>query len=168
MTHRQLVEVAYKWILKNRSCGCAFKELHSLADNMEYPDVIGFGAGCHSVLVECKTSRRDFLHDKEKHFRRIPELGMGHQRFYCVPANLIHKEDLPAGWGLIWVDDKGTPRVKYNPYAGPLEGRHPGFSQNIRAEHGLMYSALRRVHLRGMIDTIYFPKPMQENLQNDR
>ncbi len=155
MTHKQLVDIAYRWILKNRSCGVAFKELRSLADNMEYPDVIGFGSSCHSVLVECKTSKRDFLADRKKHFRKEPGLGMGRERFYCTPAGLIQKEDLPPGWGLVWVSAAGKARTHYNPFAGPLEYRHPGFVQNIKAEHGLLYSALRRLHLRGLIDTIY-------------
>jgi hypothetical protein len=62
-THKELVEIAYKWILKNGSVGVAVKELYSLAS--EIPDVIGFG-GWESVVIECKASRSDFLADKKK------------------------------------------------------------------------------------------------------
>lgn len=64
--HRKLVESAYKWVLKNCSCGVAFKELVTNACNGECPDVIGFGAWGHSVLIECKTSRQDFKADAKK------------------------------------------------------------------------------------------------------
>jgi hypothetical protein len=43
MTHKQLVDVAYRWVLNNTSCGVAFKELNSLSSR-ETPDVIGFGS----------------------------------------------------------------------------------------------------------------------------
>lgn len=150
---------AYKWVLKNTSCGCAFKELRSLAENGEYPDVIGFGSGGHSVLVEVKVSRNDFAGEqKRKHFRVAPELGMGTQRFYFAPEGVIKIEDLPTGWGLVVVGKKCKPRVAYSPYKGNIGERHEGFhNKNIRAEHGLMYSALRRLHKRGLIEEIYKP-----------
>src|ERR1700743_1391059 len=106
LTHSELVQIAYRWVLKNGSCGVAFKELVTLGSN-EIPDVIGFGAWEHSVLIECKVSRSDFLADKHKSFRKEPHLGMGNQRFYCCPTGLIKVEELPEGWGLIYVNEKG-------------------------------------------------------------
>lgn len=158
--HRKLVEAAYRWVLKNSSCGVAFKELNTNACNGEYPDVIGFGAWGHSVLIECKTSRSDFHADKKKSFRKTPSLGMGTQRFYCCPTGLLKIEDLPEGWGLIYVNEKLKPKCVHSPYKGNIGERHNGFEKNIKAEHGLMYSALRRLHLRGRIDEIYeAPQP---------
>jgi hypothetical protein len=61
MTHKEIVDKAYTWVLKNSSCGIAFKEFYSAACNGEYPDVIGFGAWGHSIVIECKVSRSDFL-----------------------------------------------------------------------------------------------------------
>ena len=153
--HRQLVEIAYKWVLANMSCGIAFKELHTNACNGEHPDVIGFGGWGHSVLVEVKVSRSDFLSDKKKSFRKNPELGMGRQRFYCCPVDLIKQHELPTGWGLIYVSGKGKARCVHSPYKGNIGERHHGFVQNIKAEHGLMYSALRRLHLKDLIDEVY-------------
>ena len=156
--HRQLVEIAYKWVLKNTSCGVAFKELYTLA-NGEYPDVIGFGSGGHSVLVEVKVSRADFLKDQKKMFRKNPEMGMGRQRFYLCPTGLIKQEELPAGWGLVYVNDALKARCVYSPYKGNIGEHHNGFTQNIRAEHGLMYSVLRRLEIRNLVDQIYVPTP---------
>lgn len=153
--HKKLVDSAYNWILKNSSCGVAFKELNASTSNGECPDVIGFGAWGHSVLIECKASRSDFHADKKKKFRKNPTMGMGTQRFYCCPTGLLKTSDLPEGWGLIYVNEKFKARCFYSPYKGNIGERSRGFEKNILAEHGLMYSALRRLHIRGRIDEIY-------------
>lgn len=160
-THKDIVEIAYKWVLKNASCGVAFKELSCVATG-EIADVIGFGAWDRSVLVEVKTSRSDFLADKKKSFRIESHKGMGSVRYYCCPKGLIGKDELPTGWGLLYVDELGKCRSVHMPMIP-----HPNFPhlQNYKVEYihernkdgelGLMYSALRRLHLRGRIDEIY-------------
>lgn len=153
ITHKKLVKVAYKWVLANTSCGVAFRELNTIAN--ETPDVIGFGSWGHSVLVEVKVTRTDFLSDKNKSFRKNPTMGMGSQRFYCCPAGLIKKEELPQGWGLVYVNEKMRATCVYSPYKGNIGERIVPLPKNIIAEHILMYSALRRLHLRGRIDEIY-------------
>lgn len=157
MTHAMLVQIAYKWVLRN-GCGVAFREFRTLACNGEFPDVIGFSSGGHSVLIECKVSRADFQADKKKTFRSTPELGMGCYRFFCCPKGLLQEEDIPAGWGLIEVDVKGKPRATIHPWRewATRNNRNP---KNWKAEHGLMYSALRRLALRGRIDEVYDEKP---------
>jgi hypothetical protein len=160
-SHSDLIPIACRWVLKNASCGVAFKELNTYCCNGEYPDVIGFGGWGHSVLIEVKVSRSDFLSDKKKKFRKEQEMGMGKQRFYCCPVGLIKVADLPEGWGLIYVDMSGRAKCVHNPYRRYIDGEnrsnpgHPGFKQNMFAEHGLMYSALRRLHIKGHIESIY-------------
>ncbi len=153
--HAHLVEIAHRWVLKNTSCGVAFKELSTQSSNGEQPDVIGFGSGGHSVLIECKTSRADFFADRKKPFRLFSELGMGSQRFYCCPKDLIKISDLPLGWGLIYVDEKHKARQVYKTYQGNIGERTNTQPKHLKAEHELMYSALRRLHLQGRIDEIY-------------
>jgi len=154
MTHHDLVEVAYKWVLNNASCGAALKELNTCASNRERPDVIGFGSWGHSVLIECKMSRSDFIADLKKPFRMCSELGMGTYRFYCCPNGVLQKEDLPEKWGLIWVDDRLKAECVYKPYKGYI-GYAEGFEKNIKAEHEIMYSALRRLQSKNLIREIY-------------
>lgn len=159
MTHKELVEVGYKWLLNNTSCGVAFKELKSL--HWEIPDVIGFGSSGYSVIVECKASRADFLSDKNKPFRANPSLGMGTNRYYCCPKALIKVEELPEGWGLIYVGEKGKGRCVHKPLKEYInEFGHPYKTEylhekDIKAEHGLMYSALRRLFIKGHVKHIY-------------
>lgn len=157
--HAQLVLIAYDWVMKNR-WGVAFREFNTGACNGEYPDVIGFCSG-PSVVVECKATRSDFLADRKKMFRVHPEQGMGSWRYYLCPDGLIKKEELPEGWGLIYASrETGKTRVAYKPMVDidkgyGLRSYHYEFEKNIRAENGLMYSALRRLQLRGRIEEVY-------------
>jgi hypothetical protein len=144
MTHTDLVNAAYKWVLKNGSCGVALKELHAAVCNNEIPDVIGFGGADLSILVECKMSKSDFVADRQKPFRICPAIGMGTQRFYCCQDGLLQKEDLPDGWGLLWVDGKLKARCIHKNYKGNCDVRN-GFEKNSKAEREIMYSALRRL-----------------------
>jgi len=155
-THKDLIPIAYKWALKRASCGVAFRELVTLSS--ECPDVLGVQGGANTVLIEVKVSRSDFLADRKKPFRIHPEKGMGTYRFYMCPAGLIKPEDLPHNWGLIYVSLDGKPRCVVNPYCINPTGNiwSGGFVQkNITAEYGMMYSALRRLHIKGHIESIY-------------
>lgn len=154
MTHAEGVEIGYKWALKNGHCGVAFKELNTATPNGEYPDVIGFASGGFSLLIEVKVSRSDFLADKNKMFRKNPELGMGSRRYYLCPKGLIKVEELPDDWGLIEVEN-GKARLSHNPYGGNMYMHSVTLPKNIKAEHCLMYSALRRLFIKGYVKHIY-------------
>lgn len=170
MTHKELVEAAYRWVVDNGSVGVVFKELKSLAS--EIPDVIGFGSW-ESVLVECKASRSDFLADKKKSCRAK---GMGNWRFYCCPKGMIQEKELPPGWGLIYVQPDGKARCQYDCRVKHIKEQNPtewqkkeyphGYWRVIRAdenkfeadteeERKIMYTALRRLFLRGHMKQIY-------------
>lgn len=143
MTHNDLVKIAEKWLIGSRKCGAVLTELVTLG--METPDAIGFRDGT-STLVECKTSRSDFLADAKKLFRRNPWMGMGTFRFYLCPAGIITAQDLPEKWGLIWVDEKGRARLQIGP-KGNIWSTQEAFrfdEKNTQAEQAILVSALRR------------------------
>ncbi len=153
-THKKLVDVAYDWVLKNTSCGFAVKELKTLES--ENPDVLGFGSNQHSVLIEVKVSRCDFLADRKKPFRQNPNIGIGTQRFYCCPTDLIKQNELPIGWGLIYVNDNLKTIIVFKPYKGNIGERCDGFKEkNKSAENSIMYSVLRRLQNKGLLKEIY-------------
>jgi hypothetical protein len=107
----------------------------------EMPDAIGWKKACHSVLVECKLSRPDFLADREKPFRQKPESGVGCERYYLAPRGLIRVEELRPGWGLLEVCGREIEKAK--PSAKNL--RTPiGFGY----EMNLLLASLRRVEVR--------------------
>jgi hypothetical protein len=138
MTHAQLVNLAVKW-LRTYRCGVVLSEQACASGEM--PDTIGWKRACHSVVVECKVTRPDFLADRSKPFRHKPEIALGCERFYLAPAGLIGREELPQGWGLL--EYKGH----------KIEMVHPS-DKNLRATRGfrhemnLLLASLRRVEVR--------------------
>jgi hypothetical protein len=138
MTHAQLVEKAVRW-LRTYRCGVVLSEQACISGEM--PDAIGWKRACHSVLVECKVTRSDFLADRAKPFRLKPEQGVGCERFYLVPGRLIRPEEMPQGWGLLVYS------------GGKVEMVHPS-AKNLRTATGFRYemnlllASLRRVEVR--------------------
>nr|WP_280971441.1 adenylosuccinate synthase [Cupriavidus gilardii]WDE72680.1 hypothetical protein [Cupriavidus gilardii] len=111
--HAALCVRAVRWLQLTESrqgpgCTIAVSECQA-ADAGEIPDAIGFravGHELHSVVIEVKVSRADFLADAKKPHRQDPAAGMGEFRYYLAPAGLIRVDELPPRWGLIEVDGR--------------------------------------------------------------
>jgi hypothetical protein len=138
VTHAKLVSMAVRWLRRYR-CGVVLSEQACVSGEM--PDAIGWKKACHSVLVESKVSRADFLADRDKPFRQKPEMGVGCERYYLSPRGLIRAEELPTGWGLLEVGGREIERVK--PSAKNLRSQ-VGFEN----EMNLLLASLRRVEIR--------------------
>jgi len=138
VTHAQLVQRAVEWLRAYR-CGVILSE--QTCANGEVPDAIGWKRQCHSVLVECKISRADFLADRAKPCRQKPEAGLGCERFYLAPAGLLRADDLPPSWGLLECRNRKVEITR--PSAKKLR-TEAGF----RYEMNLLLSSLRRVEIR--------------------
>jgi hypothetical protein len=95
-THSDLVERAKEWLKKRKRCGVVMCEWSA----KESPDAIGFTKK-NSILIECKTSRNDFLSDQKKTFRKQPGRGMGDERYYMTTPGLLDLNELPKNWGLL-------------------------------------------------------------------
>jgi hypothetical protein len=65
------------------------------------PDAMGWKGKCHSVLVECKVSRADFLADAGKPWRVNPAIALGCERYYLAVRGLLSPDELSDGWGLL-------------------------------------------------------------------
>ncbi len=138
MTHPQLIKAAIAW-LRGYGCGVILSEQACASGEM--PDAIGWKRACHSVLVECKISRADFLADREKPFRKKPALGLGCERFYLTPAGLVDAGELPAGWGLLECRNR---KVAISVPSDAKMRTGIGF----RYEMNLLLASLRRVEIR--------------------
>jgi hypothetical protein len=103
----------------------------------EIPDVLVMESGAHSVLIECKASRSDFLSDKDKFFRRQEDYGMGDKRYYAALVGMISPNELPAGWGLLEVAER---QIREVVDALPKKS-------NKRRECIMLMSALRRLEI---------------------
>lgn len=166
MTHDDLVLRAERW-LKSQNCGVAFHDrFQAMTFSGEKPDAIGWRSDV-SILIECKATRSDFLADKKKHFRMLPHLGMGDWRFFLCPPGLIKPEELPEGWGLLYALPKSIKRVAGIPANSDWIRAKP-FTGNKQAEMQVMYSALRRFAVRGMLGTVYEPIPGTEKPYKDQ
>jgi hypothetical protein len=138
LTHAKLVSMAVHWLRRYR-CGVVLSEQACISGEM--PDAIGWKKACHSVLVESKVSRADFLVDRVKPCRQKPENGVGCERYYLVPRGLIRSEELPAGWGLLEANGREIERIKHS-------------AKNLRSaigfqnEMNLLLVSLRRVEIR--------------------
>lgn len=150
--HDQLVEIADRW-LKRKGCQVRITDqMRASTLSGEQPDNVGWRDGL-SLMIECKTSRGDFLADQKKRFRRTRE-GMGDWRFYLCPEGVITPEDLPEGWGLLWVKNGKVQEITGVPANTQWWSRKP-FEGNKRDETILLTSALRRVAKAGHLDSIY-------------
>ena len=138
MTHAQLVQKAVEWLRAYR-CGVVLSEQACISGEM--PDAIGWKRSCHSVLVECKISRADFLADRGKRFRQKPDTGVGCERFYLTPRHLVRVDELPVAWGLLEYHNRTVKLAR----AG---ARNLRTAVGFRYEMNLLLASLRRVEVR--------------------
>lgn len=132
-THSELVKLAVKWLFHDHPIVTT-----EIACVGEEPDALGFRGGS-STLVECKAHRSDFLADKKKVWRRMPETALGDCRYYCAPKGLISVSELPESWGLLEPSSTGRGlRVVAKPAAYSKKSCH-------RNEMRVLMSILRRV-----------------------
>ena len=138
MTHEKLVQRAVAWL---RSYGCGVVLSEQCCASGETPDAIGWKRACHSVVVECKISRSDFLADREKPFRRKAELGMGCERYYLSPGGLLNPDELPRGWGLLELRGRDV-------HVDVPANEKMRSTRGFRYEMNLLLASLRRVEVR--------------------
>jgi len=138
MTHAQMVDTAVRWLRLYR-CGVVLSEQACASGEM--PDAIGWKRACHSVLVECKVTRADFLADRAKPWRLKPQSAMGCERFYFASPGVIRPEELPAGWGLLEWRRRSVETIV--PAAKNLRS-----ATGFRYEMNLLLASLRRVEVR--------------------
>jgi hypothetical protein len=105
------------------------------------PDAIGWKQANHSVLVECKVTRADFLADRDKPFRQKPEKGVGSERFYLTAPGLLRTSELPAGWGLLELRRGGIEMLQ-------ASAKNLRSATGFRYEMNLLLASLRRVEVR--------------------
>jgi hypothetical protein len=134
--HDALVARAATWLSTKKRCGLVITEMSSGC--AECPDAIGWTSGGMSHLVECKTSRADFLADRDKWFRR-DDVGQifaaGNFRWYLTPPGLVQPCEIKGLWGLLELHGKAIREiVPANAYQH--ERRH---------EFVLLVSAVRRL-----------------------
>jgi len=138
VTHAKLVSMAIAWLRRYR-CGVVLSEQSCASGEM--PDAIGWKNSCHSVVVECKVSRPDFLADAAKPWRRQPETAVGCERYYLAPRGIIRLAELPAGWGLLEQCSREIEIARRS-------ARNLRSPLGFKYEMNLLLASLRRVEVR--------------------
>src|SRR5438105_2493507 len=139
MSHAQIVKLAVDWLRRYR-CGVVLSEQACVSG--EVPDAIGWKGKCHSVVIECKVNRADFLADRSKPFRQNPDLALGCERFYMTPRGVITEAELPLGWG--WLECSAR---RINLRVKPAR-RNQRTVSGLMYEMNLLLASLRRVEVR--------------------
>lgn len=155
MTHDELCQIACRF-LQNNGFKVAFHDrFRAWTPYGEQADAIGFRNGA-SCLIEAKCSRSDLLADRKKPFRVEPEKGMGDWRFMISEPGIVNIEDLQHGWGLLHVVKGRVKKVHGWPGNWEWVNRDSKpFQANKQAECDYMFSALRRMDLRGHLKEVY-------------
>ena len=138
--HAALVSRAVDWLRHHYGCGIILSEQYCATG--EIPDAIGWKGFCHSVVIECKASRADFLADANKPFRLKPEEGLGAERLYLAPRGTIAPGELPAPWGLIECTRRDIELVV------KPKRRDQRTTVGMMKEMNLLLASLRRVEVR--------------------
>jgi len=136
-THDDLVSRAEKWLRNTKRYGVVLTECHG---EVEQPDAIAWKySGRESAVVECKVTRSDFLADQKKtHRNHSSKFQLGRYRWYMVPRDLITADEVPDGWGLLYVRGR---RVT-------IEVDAPRHSEiGWQMEMGLLVSELRKFQI---------------------
>jgi len=139
MTHSQLVDEAVRWLRLKYRCGIVLSE--QSCSSGETPDAIGWKGRNHSVVVECKISRADFLVDSAKSWRTNPESALGCERFFLAPAEMLLSSELPAGWGLLEMRHRQVTIAHKSK-------KNLRTARGLANEMNLLLASLRRVEVR--------------------
>lgn len=140
MSHEDIIKVGGKWLKKHTNnikipnCNLVLEDLKTATVTGEIPDIIGWCSWA-SVLIEVKTSWGDFLKDKGKPFRLDTSSGMGNFRYYICEPGLIHEDDVPENWGLLYVNVDG--QIELIKAASKVEA-------NLECERTMLLSVIRR------------------------
>lgn len=140
LTHKQLVNISSKWLKKHEqnivlpNCSIIASEVVSSAETGEIPDILGWCSWA-SVLIEVKTTRKDFLRDRNKPFRYSSGIGVGEFRYYLSPDGILSTKDVPENWGLLHCDKNG--KIYIIKIADKQQS-------NLRSERSILLSMLRR------------------------
>lgn len=124
-----------------RRAGCGIVLSEQGCSSGEMPDAIGWKGKNHSIVVECKISRADFLADSAKPWRKNSEIALGCERYFAAPKGMLKSEEMPEGWGLLETDGRELKVVKKS----KRKLRQP---EGLMNEMNLLLASLRRVEVR--------------------
>ena len=102
--HKELKDIAMRWMKKQvTDIVCPeveFKNIKCIAD------VVGINFKRKEVrVIEIKSTRSDFIRDKKLFEEKTTYFYHSHYCYIMCPKNIINIDDIPYGYGLLWVDE---------------------------------------------------------------
>lgn len=110
MTHDEIAEFAAERMRK-RGYHMSWANMRSVSCG-EQPDVLALKNFNDVVVIEVKVSRADFFADRKKPWRKAHHGGIGTERIYLTPPDLLRPEEIPYGWQLWEVHGKKRKIIK--------------------------------------------------------
>lgn len=117
LSHKQAIDIAANWLANQKKATCPYRamiilreptSLLSTIGTTELPDVLGVFNASQTVNIEVKVSRADFFADKNKQHNH----PYGHYKIYACPTKMINEDEVPDGWGLLYLSGNGGRLVK--------------------------------------------------------
>lgn len=134
MTHDEMADFAAER-MRTKGYTMVWSNMRSTSCS-EQPDVMALKSLFDCVIIEVKTSRGDFFADKKKPWRNGTVNGMGSERVYLTPPNLLKPEEIPYGWQL-WELHEGKRNI-IRVIKGKKRGKTPSWD-NTRMIDGWVY-----------------------------
>ena len=101
--HYRLCLKGAEWLRRQEFGSYKIVAVELVCYNVENPDVWGT-TGFKTAVIEVKTSRADFLRDKNKRCRKDKTYSCGNKRFYLTPKGLLKPSEILEHWGLLEYD----------------------------------------------------------------
>ena len=112
--HKHLKKVAL-YFLKSKVTDLIATEVE-FYNSYSVADAVGLNLKRKEVrVVEVKSTKSDFIRDKKLFNDKTSYFYHAHYSYIMCPKNIIQPEDLPYGYGLLWVDEYDNIEVAKKP-----------------------------------------------------
>jgi len=112
--HKHLKWLGMHW-LKKKTVDLVANEV-DFYNAYSIADVVGVNLKRQEIrVIECKSSRADFLRDKKLYGTQTSYFLHAHYSYIMCPVGIISKEEIPDGYGLLYVDEWDNIMTVKNP-----------------------------------------------------
>lgn len=112
--HKHLKRVALFW-LKSKVTDLIATEVE-FANSYSVADAVGLNLKRREVrVIEVKATKGDFTRDTKLFGDKTSYFYHAHYSYIMCPENVIKPEEVPYGYGLIWVDENDVCNMVKNP-----------------------------------------------------
>lgn len=113
--HKRLKQVALKY-LKEKITDLVCTEV-PFGNAYSVADAVGINFKREEVrIIECKATKKDFLRDKKLFGQKTSYFYHAHYAYIMCPTDVIQPEEIPYGYGLLWVDEHDNVMLAKKPF----------------------------------------------------